>query len=279
MQFEKQLQNIIDSYVLEKEEDKPEISMVEVQAEGKYKLTTNLVNDSFVISNLDMNYGYGFEKFHNDLMERFKKESRGLVLFHGLPGTGKTYYIRHLLRKMTSYNKAVIYIPPNMVEWLADPVFMTFMSKEISRFSKAGFFLRPAHRRRRTPAGGALENGRVQGISNLLNMTDGLLNDMLNLQIICTFNVKVKELDKALLRPGRLIARKEFRAMTVLDANRLRQQIGIKHTFAKPATLAEVYSFDRNKAPSSMTTERKQVMNDVRQVHALDCPARTVQES
>jgi hypothetical protein len=70
---------------------------------------------------------------------------------------------------------------------------------------------------------------------------------MLNMQIICTFNVKVKELDKALLRPGRLIARKEFRAMTVLDANRLAQQIGIKHQFTKPATLAEVYSFDKNK--------------------------------
>ena len=78
-------------------------------------------------------------------------------------------------------------------------------------------------------------------------MTDGILNDMLNIQIICTFNVKVKELDKALLRPGRLTAQKEFRPMSTLDANRLAQQLGVKHTFTKPATLAEVYALEKNK--------------------------------
>ncbi len=246
-QFEEQLQHIIELCVLEKEEDKPEISMVEMQADGKFKLTTYPVQDDFVIRDLDMHYGYGFEKFHNELMERFKKESRGLVLFHGAPGTGKTYYIRHLLRKMTSYNKVVIYMPPNMVEWLVDPKFMTFMSKEIARYSKQGFFCVLLIEDAEPLLAVRHESGRVQGISNLLNMTDGLLNDMLNLQIICTFNVKIKELDKALLRPGRLIARKEFRPMTVLDANRLGQQIGIKHHFTKPATLAEVYSLDKNK--------------------------------
>ena len=247
MQFEEQLKNIIELCVLEKEPDKPEISMVEMQGDGKFKLTTYPVNDSFVIRDLDMHYGYGFEKFHNELMDRFKNENRGLVLFHGAPGTGKTYYIRHLLRKMTTYRKVVIYMPPNMVEWLVDPKFMTFMSKEISRFSKQGFFCVLLIEDAEPLLAIRHENGRVQGISNLLNMTDGLLNDMLNLQIICTFNVKVKELDKALLRPGRLIARKEFRSMSVLDANRLAQQLGLKHQFAKPATLAEVYSFDKNK--------------------------------
>ena len=139
--------------MLEKEEDKPEISMVEVQAEGKYQLTTNLVNDSFVISNLDMNYGYGFEKFHNDLMERFKKESRGLVLFHGLPGTGKTYYIRHLLRKMTSYNKAVIYNAAQHGGMAGrSRIHDFYVERDIAEFSKAGFFC-VCHRRRRTPAG------------------------------------------------------------------------------------------------------------------------------
>ncbi len=246
-EFEETLQNCIELCVLEHEENKPEISMVEVHADGKFRLSTYPVNDTFMIRDLDMHYGYGFTKFHNDLMERFKSESRGLVLFHGIPGTGKTYYIRHLLRKMTSNNKVVIYMPPNMVEWLADPSFLTFMSKEIARFSKQGFFCVLLIEDAEPLLIARKENGRVQGISNLLNLTDGLLNDMLNLQIICTFNVKVKELDKALLRPGRLIARKEFRPMTVLDANRLAQQLGINIQFSKPATLAEVYSLDTNK--------------------------------
>ena len=87
-------------------------------------------------------------------------------------------------------------------------------------------------------------------------------NDMLNLQIICTFNVKVKELDKALLRP------KADRTQGVQgDDGAGCQQASTadrdKAYVCQPATLAEVYSFDRNKTPS-MTTERKQVMNDVK---------------
>ena len=78
-------------------------------------------------------------------------------------------------------------------------------------------------------------------------MTDGLLNDMLKIQIICTFNVNLKKIDKALLRPGRLLARKEFKALPPLEANILASRLGIKHTFKKAATLAEIFSFTENK--------------------------------
>jgi ATP-dependent 26S proteasome regulatory subunit len=90
------------------------------------------------------------------------------------------------------------------------------------------------------------EGVRIQGVTNLLNMTDGLLNDMLKLQIICTFNVDLRKLDSALLRPGRLLARKEFKALSVLDANLLAQRLGIKHHFTKPTTLGEVYAMQRD---------------------------------
>lgn len=245
--FESELENYMDLCILESQPDKPEISMVEVDNNGNFKLRTYPVYDNFIIKDLDMHYGYGFEKFHNDLMRRFESESRGLVLFHGMPGTGKTYYIRHLLRKMTSSKKVVIYMPPNMVDRLIDPYFITFLSKTIASFSKDGFFCVLLIEDAEPLLASRQGEGRVMGISNLLNMTDGILNDMLKLQIICTFNVKVRELDKALLRPGRLIARKEFKAMTTLDANRLGQQLGVKHHFDKPATLAEVYALVKNK--------------------------------
>jgi Cdc6-like AAA superfamily ATPase len=70
-------------------------------------------------------------------MNRFTQETQGVVLFHGKPGTGKTFYIRHLLRAMASANKKVIYMPPNMVDHLVDPAFMTFLSRTITQLSKA----------------------------------------------------------------------------------------------------------------------------------------------
>jgi hypothetical protein len=230
---------------LDKMPDKPEIYMVQV-ANGNYALKANAVHDDFEIKDLDLNYGHGFIDFHTELMQRFQMESKGLVLFHGQPGTGKTYYIRHLLRSMANNNKIVIYMPPNMVDHLVDPGFMTFISTQVEHYSERGLFCVLLIEDAEPLLAKRQEGIRIQGVTNLLNMTDGLLNDMLNLQIICTFNVDLKKLDSALLRPGRLIARKEFKALSELDANLLAQRLGIKHHFKKPATLGEIYSFGKN---------------------------------
>jgi SpoVK/Ycf46/Vps4 family AAA+-type ATPase len=179
-------------------------------------------------------------------MQRFMTGTKGLVLFHGLPGTGKTYYIRHLLRKMASTKKAVIYMPPNLVDHLVEPAFMTFLSGAVKDWNADGNFCVLLIEDAEPLLAKRQEGVRIQGITNLLNMTDGLLNDMLNLQIICTFNVDLRKLDSALLRPGRLIARKEFKPLSELDANLLAQRLGIRHHFNKPATLGEIYALRKN---------------------------------
>jgi len=244
--FENELHEYTDLCMVKKKPDKPTIRMIEVRGNA-FAMVEHALNDDFEIKDLDINYGYGFEKFHEELMQRFATQSKGLVLFHGEPGTGKTFYIRHLLRKMVSRKKIVIYMPPNMVDHLVEPAFMTFLAGQIQTWSNQGFFsvlliedAEPLLAKRQ-------EGVRIQGVTNLLNMTDGLLNDMLNLQIICTFNVDLKKLDSALLRPGRLIARKEFKKLSELDANLLAQRLGIKHNFKKGATLGEIYAMLKNK--------------------------------
>ena len=245
-----EFENLLDYYFglceLQKMPDKPEIFMVEVN-NGNFTLQSHSVDDNFEIKDLDVNYGFGFEKFHNELMHRFNTSNKGLVLFHGEPGTGKTYYIRHLLRLMASNNKIVIYMPPNMVDHLVEPSFMTFISRQVTNYSQQGYFCVLLIEDAEPLLAKRQEGVRIQGVTNLLNMSDGLLNDMLNLQIICTFNVDLKKLDSALLREGRLIARKEFKALSVLDANLLASRLGIKHHFTKPATLGQIYAKGKNK--------------------------------
>lgn len=244
--FEQQLDNCISECILRKKPDKPVINVIEAKG-GSFSMAEHAVYDDFIIKDLDINYGQGFEKFHTSLMERFNKSTKGLVLFHGEPGTGKTYYIRHLLRKMVASRKVVLYIPPNMVDHLTDPSFMTFLSNEIKEWSEDGLFCVLLIEDAEPLLAKRQEGVRIQGVTNLLNMTDGLLNDMLNLQIICTFNVDISKLDSALLRPGRLIARKEFKPLNELDANLLAQRLGIKHHFDKPASLGEIYALQKNK--------------------------------
>lgn len=243
--FEEQISGIIYDCSLRKKPEKPMINIIEVK-QGSFSIKEYAVHDNFIIKDLDVNYGHGFEKFHNELMQRFNSSTKGLVLFHGVPGTGKTYYIRHLLRKMVANHKDVIYIPPNMVDHLVDPAFMTFLSSELKSWSEDGHSCVLLIEDAEPLLAKRQEGVRIQGVTNLLNMTDGLLNDMLNIQIICTFNVDLRKLDSALLRPGRLIARKEFKALSELDANLLGQRLGIKHHFKKPATLGEIYAMRKN---------------------------------
>ena len=243
--FEYELENNIRICAIDPVPDAPEIYMVQVNA-GSYQLQTHPVNDNFEIKDLNVNYGSGFSKFHDDLMQRFESETKGLVLFHGQPGTGKTFYIRHLLRKMASKKKKVIYMPPNMVDYMVEPAFMTFLTRTITEHSSRGIFCVLLIEDAEPLLAKRQEGVRIQGITNLLNMTDGLLNDMLKLQIICTFNVDLRKLDSALLRPGRLIARKEFKPLPELDANLLAQRLGIKHHFKSPATLGEIYAMRAN---------------------------------
>ena len=242
---EKSIEESIDFYLhkcmLKVVPSKPEIYMVETYQQS-FLLRSHAVKEDFEINDLNVNYGTGFGEFHNALMNRFKTEHKGLVLFHGLPGTGKTFYIRHLLREMAISNKRVIYMPPNMVEHLVDPGFMTFLSTIVEQYSSEGLFCVLLIEDAEPLLISRAADNRIQGITNLLNMTDGLLNDMLKLQIICTFNVELNQLDPALLRPGRLIARKEFKALPALDANLLAQRLGIKFNFRKPATLSEIYA-------------------------------------
>ncbi|MCB0754354.1 MAG: AAA family ATPase [Flavobacteriales bacterium] len=239
--FEEMVENMMIDLTVKKRPDKPKISLIEVH-NGNFALVERAVHDNFTIRNLDVNYGQGFEQFHNDLMRRFNSSKKGLVLFHGVPGTGKTYYIRHLLRQMAVARKSVIYMPPNMVDHLTDPTFMTFLTNSVQHLSQEGNFCVLLIEDAEPLLAKRQEGVRIQGVTNLLNMTDGLLNDMLNLQIICTFNVDLRKLDSALLRPGRLLARKEFKPLSVLDANLLAQRLGINKHFTKPASLGQIYA-------------------------------------
>jgi hypothetical protein len=81
-------------------------------------------------------------------------------------------------------------------------------------------------------------------VSNLLNISDGLLSDCLNVQIICTFNSEIGFVDNALLRKGRLIARYEFGKLSVDKAKVLRDHLGLTTEINKPMALAEITNPD-----------------------------------
>ena len=62
----------------------------------------------------------------------------------------------------------------------------------------------------------------------LLNLTDGIIGDVLGIKLICTFNTGLSNIDKALLRKGRLSMKYEFKNLSKDKTEKLLNHIGKK---------------------------------------------------
>jgi ATP-dependent 26S proteasome regulatory subunit len=162
---------------------------------------------------------------------------KGIVMFHGPPGTGKTNYIRRLLPIFTKNKKRVIIIPKNILEEVESPTFSTFMVSNFNN-SKAVFIIEDAESiiAKRDESG-----SRSQVISTLLNISDGILNDLYKIQVILTFNTDLQNIDEALLRKGRLIAKHEFGHLSKETAKELCDNLGVSVPSCE-LTLANIYA-------------------------------------
>jgi hypothetical protein len=131
---------------------------------------------------------------------------KGLYILNGAPGTGKSKFLSQLLLELSAAcpNRPVLYFPPQIVELLGSPAFTGFMLKNRG----AIIIAEDAENAIRA------QETRTQVISNVLNMTDGLMADALQITIVFTFNCDIKEIDPALLRPGRLKMRASFERLT-----------------------------------------------------------------
>lgn len=185
---------------------------------------------------LSLNYGDKFPPVFDSIIKRLNTDQdKGIVLFHGDPGCGKTHLIRYITSMIKS--KEVIFIPPYLVESISSPDFIPFLTEHPNSI----FLVEDGERVLANRDSG---EGSSQGVSSLLNMGDGLLSDCLSAQFICTFNTKLSNIDKALLRKGRLIAEYKFEALPVDDANRLLKHLGKEAVAKAPMTLADIYGAD-----------------------------------
>jgi len=77
----------------------------------------------------------------------------------------------------------------------------------------------------------------------LLNLSDGLLGNVLNLHVIATINTDYENIDEALLRPGRLRSYYEFGKLNHVQAMRLANHLDRKlPENDREYTLGEIYN-------------------------------------
>ena len=184
---------------------------------------------------LDVNLYYNDDFVEIDEVIRKRlatQRDKGIILLHGLPGTGKTTYIRHLIGKI---GKRVLFVSPAVAENLMNPEFMDILidnPNAVLIIEDADNIIMDR------------KYSHYSSVSNLLNISDGLLSDCLNVQVICTFNNPLSMVDGALTRKGRLIAKYEFCKLSVRKAQELSDHLGLKQTISRPMTLAEITNPD-----------------------------------
>lgn len=184
---------------------------------------------------LSLNYGEKFLKIHDVIIQRLNKPNdKGIILFHGDPGTGKTSYIKYLTRLIN--DKEILFIPPAMAESLSEPSIIPFLMEHKNSI----LIVEDAER----VIADRESNGSSVGVSNILNLTDGILGDCLNIQIIATFNMKREKIDQALLRKGRLIVEHKFEKLSTEEANQLLKHLGKEKRVDKGMSLADIYNID-----------------------------------
>ena len=184
---------------------------------------------------LDINthYNEDFASHHEKICSSLSKENgKGLILLYGEPGSGKSTYIKYLT---TIIDKTFIYIPSEFANQLTSPNFIHF----IMGYPGSIIIIEDAE--------SVLCNRNKfakSAVSNLLNITDGVLGEIMNISIICTFNIDLSSIDSAFLRHGRLIDKYCFGSLSLERTNNLLSLLKHSCKVEKGHLLSDIYNIE-----------------------------------
>lgn len=225
-QFTEELFNTLKDYKQPEKEEDFEINIITLNRDG---LDLKRLDIKPTFLDIGLYYNDDFQEIDKILIERLnRKDDKGIVLLHGLPGTGKTTYLRFLIGRL---KKQVLFVSPSVAGNLMNPEFIDLLidnPNSVVIIEDAEEIIKDR------------KYDSNSSVSNLLNLSDGLLSDCLSAQIICTFNSSLNLVDSALMRKGRLIAKYEFGKLSTGKSQILSDHLGFTTVIDRPMTIAEI---------------------------------------
>lgn len=215
---------------------------IEVNEEGVNNLNTLSIsqnssldiepvkNDKIDLDCIESYYNTNTIKSVNKIVKKIKKSNKGLSILYGERGTGKTSIINHIAEKL---DRVVIFIPNSFLEQtINNPDFGKFLKKyhkpilviDDCEMVFSEFFTK---------------SNII--VNNLLQLVDGFLSDLVEVNIVAIFNVNDwSEIDHTLLDCNNLLDIIKFEHLSEKEAEELSAHLGDKLKFKNKVRLIDV---------------------------------------
>jgi hypothetical protein len=181
-------------------------------------------------SEIDMYYNELTLKSVNKLIKTIKKSDKGLSIFFGPRGSGKTSILTNISDKL---DRIIIFIPNNLIEsTINNPEFKKFLMKHpkpVIVLDDCEVIFNDVYYKSNVV------------VNNLLQMIDGFLSDSIDLNVIAIFNTDDEsDIDQSLLECNNLLDVVEFERLDEEESNDLSIHLGSKKKYKNKTKLIDI---------------------------------------